>query len=466
MLPLIAVLLLAPIAGILIGFTLHESRMHGIAILVSTITLAIVLFMAFLFWSNSSSQIGNIVVPYLQNASINIGFTVTQTSMIILVAVALVFFGASIAQSSMISEKERIYGISFLVAQLGTFGVLLSANLITFYIFWELSEVAAFFIIFVFGSFDRRHAATKFLVYSFASTLLFLFAALLIFEYAGTIEIAAIAQSISSANVSIQLAIATLLILSFGIKMPVFPLHGWLPEAYSEAPPTGSMILGGALSKIGAYGLLVTVLIIPALSSYMQYVAILFAFSAVYAALITIRQTELRSTIAYASMAGMGVIGFAITANNQTAVYGALYSIIAHSIGISVLFLCSGAIMKAYGTDIIEKLHGLVESSSNISYVFLAAALIQVGMPLTPGLIADILMLTGIFSKFSYAGFIVIIPIFLIFAYLFRILEISFFSKENEMRQFYVVDNNVLLACILLICAAVAFGLFPSLLIR
>ncbi len=462
-LPLLPLIILMPFISIVPILLAGRRSSHNIQILSSGIVFALVIA-AWYAWAGSQPL--GFSIPYINGFNIDLSFQVSQLSIVMLVMTSVVFLAAAIVGRYFIREDERTYNIIFAVAQGASLALFLSANLFLFYVFWEVAEVMMFFIIFMYGGYGRKRAAIKFIVYSLASSLLLLIAIILLYSSITphTFEIGSIISTAGSIAPGVQLAIILLFTLSFMIKMPIFPFHNWLPEAHTEAPTTGSMILAGVLLKFGGYGLLLMFLMLPLAAHYSSYMAVAFGFSAMYAALAALRQGNLKRAIAYTSITDMGIVAVGAAAFGILGSDGALYAMLSHGIVISLLFLVAGTLSELYGTLEIEKIKGVLKNFRALTYFFIFGAFGLVGIPLTAGFIGDILVFVAANQAFGLAGLAPLAALLVIGAMMFWLVERIFLSGK-ETHKYHEIDPRVIAGCAVLSAASILLGIMPFLLI-
>lgn len=467
MFPLLLLLVLIPFLAIFPIIFVEDEKTHFVAIIASLIVLLLT-FLAVYLASQSGLASLSFSHVYISQINADINLQLTNISMILVVMTSIVFFACSLVGRYFIGKNAKLYNFIFMLSEAASLGVFLSGSLFLFYLFWEIAEILMFFIIFVYGGYDRRYAAIKFIIYSIISSLLLLIGIMMLYFYATphSFDIFAIEQNASTIPFNIQFVVMILLAVAFMIKAPVFPFHSWLPDAHTEAPTTGSMILAGVLLKFGSYGLLLMFLMVPIAMHYAAIFAIIFSFSAIYGALVALRQTQLKRMIAYTSIVDMGIIALGISALNQYATAGALYGMLSHGIAISVLFLVAGTLDKVYGTLIINRLKGVIEFAPKLSYIFLFGVLTVIGLPLTTGFVSDLLIFIGAFSTFGASGLIAISAIVVVAAYFFWVMEKVFFTAKHPSELYDVVGKEVIYAGLFLILFAILFGVLPGVLLN
>ena len=464
MLPLLPLIILIPFLSTLPLFMLDERYAPKISAIVSLISLVLVVVSVALYMYGHQDLSFNI--PYLPFTNASVGFVLTQAGAILLLMTAIVFFAAGLVGEYFVGN-ERIYWFTFLLSEGSALAVFTSSNLFLLYVFWEIAEVMMFFIIYRYGGYEKKYAAVKFIVYSLFSSLLFLLGIFMLYSYITphTFSISTIEANSSTIPLGLQTEILLLLLTSFMIKIPIFPFHTWLPDAHTEAPTTGSMILAGVLLKFGGYGLILTFYMLPMATHYAIYIAAIFIFSSVYSAVVSLRQINLKRAIAYTSVTDMGIVALGIATGGKLGITGALYAMLSHGLAIAMLFLIAGTLNEAYGTLYINKIKGVILNFRPLAYLFILGSLATIGMPFTAGFIGDILIFISSFASFGAIGLIPLAGIILIGAMLFWIIERVFLGGKGTRTQRNVPDV-ITYVSVFLLASTILFGVLPMLLIR
>jgi len=463
MIPTLLIMVILPLAALICIVGLRRGASE-IALGIAALELLLFIYAAYTL---SHSGPFNESYPFIPKLGINFEFSL-NTLNFVFVFLSVILFTAASATSAFFTKEERIgYYSLFMLAESGALGMFLSGNLIILYLFWELSIIALFFMLFHFGGYDRRYASIKFIIYSLLSSSLLLIGIIMSYFYLPmhSFEISQLMSNGYLIPKPFQIAIFIFLMLAFIIKMPAFPLHSWAPDAYSESTPEGAMLLAGVLSKFGVYGMILLFISMPIAKEYSFYVAILFAFSSIYASAIALVQKNLKRMLSYLSISEIGIIGFAITTSNIIGLNGALFGSLSHALIISLLFLLTFSIEKVFGTIILQRLSGILNGYSVLGYSFLFAILATIGLPLTTGFITDILALIG--GAISF-GLLILAPAFAIIvnaSYLFWIYEKNFLTGEGS-EIFEALDKNVYIAILLLIAFIIGLGVFPSIILN
>ncbi len=297
-----------------------------------------------------------------------------------------------------IQSRVREYMIAFLVLETLMVGMFCALDLVVFYIFFEGVLIPMFLIIGVWGGARRVYAAFKFFLYTLAGSVLMLLAILAIYFTAGTSDIPTLLTTRLPADLQFWLWLA--FFASFAVKVPMWPVHTWLPDAHVEAPTAGSVILAGVLLKMGAYGFLrFSLPMLPEASVFFTpLVYSLSVVAVIYTSLVALAQEDMKKLIAYSSVAHMGFVTIGIFTVTQQGIEGALYQMLSHGIVSAALFLIVGVVYDRIHTRLIERYDGLVERMPAYALVFMIFMLASVGLPGTSGFVGEFLVLVGVFQ--------------------------------------------------------------------
>ena len=302
-----------------------------------------------------------------------------------------------------IDDRVREFVISMLVLEAAMLGALCATDLLLFYLFWELMLVPMYLLIGIWGGANRLYATTKFFIFTMVGSLLMLVAIIYLFLRAGmTFDLAVILTVLrSQLSGTEQFWLFSAFGLAFAIKVPVFPFHTWLPDAHTEAPTAGSVILAGVLLKMGTYGFLRFALpLFPhAMGVYSPLVLILAVIGIVYGALVAYAQGDVKKLVAYSSVSHLGFVMLGIVALNQQAVEGAILQMINHGISTGALFMLVGMIYERRHTRKISDFGGLAAVMPMYSTIFLVVTLSSIGLPGTNGFVGEFLILSGTFGE-------------------------------------------------------------------
>src|SRR5581483_2822402 len=296
-----------------------------------------------------------------------------------------------------IETRVKEYMIAFLLLETLMIGVFCALDLILFYLFFEGGLIPMFLIIGIWGGPRRVYASFKFFLYTLLGSVLMLLAMMAMYWDAGTTDIPTLLTHKFAGNMQWWLWLA--FFASFAVKLPMWPVHTWLPDAHVEAPTAGSVILAGILLKMGGYGFVrFSLLMFPLASAY--FTPLIFALSAIaviYTSFVALAQTDMKKLLAYSSVAHMGFVTMGIFAVTSEAVQGAVVQMLSHGLVSSALFLCVGVVYDRLHTRDIDRYGGLVTRMPAYATVFMAFMLASVGLPGTSGFVGEFLILLGTF---------------------------------------------------------------------
>ncbi len=317
-----------------------------------------------------------------------------------------------------VGTRGQEFYAALLVAETAMIGLFAAANLFLFYVFWELMIVPVFLLIGVWGGPGRVHAAVKFLLFTLAGSVLMLVGMVALFHACGTLDFSGLAQARLEPGFQAWLFVAFL--AAFAVKVPMFPFHTWLPDAHTEAPTAGSVILAGILLKMGAYGFLrVSLPILPdAVRLFLVPMLVVSALAIVYGAYVTLVQTDVKRLIAYSSVSHMGFVTLGLFTLRQGAVEGAILQMINHGIVSAALFCCVGMIYERTHTRRIEDYGGVGKLAPAYAAFLALFCLAASGFPGLNSFVGEFLIVSGAFQTRLWLGAMAIWGVALGTAYL------------------------------------------------
>ncbi len=371
-----------------------------------------------------------------------------------------------------VALRPREYFAWLLALETAVVGVFAAQDLILFFLFWELELVPMFFLISIWGTGRKEYAAMKFLLFTLSGSALMLVGFLVLGFAAGTFDMVALAEiEIAGAALPLQ-AVFLLILAAFAVKLPVVPLHTWLPDAHTEAPTAVSVILAGVLLKMGGYGLIRILLgILPEqFAEFDVYLAALAALSVIYGAVLTMRQTDLKRLIAYSSVSHMGYVllgvsaGAALDGAGRVALTGAALQMFTHGTITALLFVMVGLVYERTHTREIGDLRGLAHVMPIAATVFTIAGFAALGLPTMSGFVAELLVFLGSFDRFPAATIVAVIGILLAAGYILWTLQRILFGppapKWSDLTDTTEWWEQVSMAA--LIAAIIAVGIHPA----
>jgi len=373
-----------------------------------------------------------------------------------------------------IDLRPREYFAWLLLLETSILGVFCSLDLLLFFLFWEIEVIPMYFLISIWGTGRKEYSAIKYVVYTLFGSAMMLAGILSLYFTTGSLNMVEIAQGGLAMIQSIMPAgaIFLLLLIGFAVKLPVFPLHTWLPDAHTDAPTAVSVVLAGALLKMGGYGMLrICVSILPAVAhKYAIILVILAVVNVLYGAAVTLRQTDLKRLIAYSSISHMGYVLLGIFALGQVSMVGASLQMFSHGIITGLLFAMAGLVMHNAGERDLRKLGGLARQMPIIAVVFSVAGVAALGLPTTSGFAAEFLVFVGSFSSNVVSGIQVytilgVLGIVITAGYILWMLQRVFYGQVLE-RFKKAHDADILERCYIFTFVAVIMlvGIYPAIL--
>jgi NADH-quinone oxidoreductase subunit M len=370
-----------------------------------------------------------------------------------------------LASWTSIQLRVRDYMIAFLVLETLMVGTFCALDLVLFYLFFEGGLIPMFLIIGVWGGPRRVYASFKFFLYTLLGSVLMLLAIMAMYWEAGTTDIASLLHH--SFPLSLQKWAWFAFLASFAVKLPMWPVHTWLPDAHVEAPTAGSVILAAILLKMGGYGFLrFSLPMFPDASA--QLAPLIYALSVVaivYTSLVALMQEDMKKLIAYSSVAHMGFVTMGIFAVTAQGVAGGIFQMVSHGIVSAALFLCVGIVYDRMHTREIAAYGGLVNRMPLYAFVFMVFTLANVGLPGTSGFVGEFLSLIGTFRVNTWVATLASIGTILSAAYALWLYRKIIFGKLEKPSLFNIKDIGWREIAIMapLVILTIVFGVYPKL---
>lgn len=467
------------IIGILLGGGLlcwliaqrSQSAARWTALITVTADLAIT---GNLCWTYRSAQFASLhwLVDYKAGwiPSMGIGLHVAMDGLSLVLLMLSFFLGilAVLCSWNEIREKSGFYFFNLLWTLAGISGVFVAMDLFLFYFFWEVMLVPMFFLIAVWGDTRRRYAAYKFFIFTQAGGLLMLLAILALYfihgRQSGTYSFDYFNLLNTALSPSAAKWIMAGFLIAFSVKLPVVPLHNWLPDAHSEAPTAGSLILAGLLLKTGAYGMMrfVITLFPQAAADLAWWAMLLGVIGIVYGAMLAFAQTDLKRLIAYTSVSHMGFVLLGIFSFNEMAMQGVVMQILTHGISTGALFVMAGMLKERLHTRDIGQMGGLWTMMPSMGGAAMLFAMASLGLPMLGNFIAEFLILLGAFMQNMALAVIATLGLVLSALYSLRLLQKVFLGPVITALPVKDITAREYLIMALLAVSIVALGLYPQ----
>lgn len=371
---------------------------------------------------------------------------------------------AILASRFAIKERVKEYMIAFLVLETMMIGVFCALDVILFYLFFEAGLIPMFLIIGVWGGKNRVYASFKFFLYTLLGSVLMLLAIMAMFWEAGTTDIAQLLVYPFPAEMQFWLWLA--FFASFAVKMPMWPVHTWLPDAHVQAPTAGSVILAGILLKMGGYGFLrFSLPMFPIASEF--FAPLVFTLSVVaiiYTSLVALMQEDIKKLIAYSSIAHMGYVTMGLFTMTQQGVQGGIFQMLSHGIVSGALFLCVGVVYDRMHTREISAYGGLVNRMPYFAVIFMIFTMANVGLPGTSGFVGEFLTILGAFQDNIWVAFFATTGVILSAAYALWLYRRVVFGKleKESLKSILDMDRREKIILVPLVLLTILFGVYPA----
>lgn len=457
---LLIILLLPIVAGLILLPVKNVKILHSGAFVATVVNLVLTIWLTF------SMPAVTFSTDWIHFLGIPFALGTDGISLVMILLTNLLFPFIVLAGFNRSGKNESVLYLLILFTQSALLGVFLAQNAFLFYVFWELALIPVYFILLLWGGEGRKTITLKFFIYTLAGSLILLFGIIYLYQLTPG------AHS-TDFNVFNQLQIPAqtqtwlfwVLFIAFAIKMPVFPFHTWQPPTYTMASTQGVMILGGVMTKMGIYGALRFLFpIVPEGVLFWQNTVIILGLTGVvYASVIAFRQKNLKTLIAFSSLAHISLMVSAMFVLNNYALQGLLIQVLAHGVIIVALFYIIGLISEKTGTFEMAELGGLKLQAPNLGILFLLVVLGSVALPLTAGFVGEFLMIVGLFQQsvwFAFFGGLTMIfgAIYMLYAY----QRVMLGDKNTTFKKISDVGLIDYLVLIPLIAIIFILGVYPQ----
>ena len=467
--PILSTVTFLPLVGVALLLLTQEDTSLGrrniriVSLLTTVFTLVVSLFMWMQF-DNANPGFQMVEKHAWLGTGISYHLGVDGISMLFVVLTAFLMPFCILASWVSIEKRLKDYMIAFLILETLMIGVFVSLDIVLFYVFFEAGLIPMFIIIGVWGGKDRVYASYKFFLYTLLGSVLMLLAIMAMYWDAGTTDISLLLTHKFPPQMQTWLWLA--FFASFAVKMPMWPVHTWLPDAHVQAPTAGSMILAGILLKLGGYGLLRFSLPMFPLASdfFAPLVFTLSVIAIIYTSLVALMQDDMKKVIAYSSVAHMGYVTMGTFAANTQGVQGAIFQMISHGFVSAALFFCVGVIYDRLHTREIAAYGGLVNNMPKYAVAFMIFTMANVGLPGTSGFVGEFLTLIGVFRVNTWVALFAATGVILSAAYalwLYRRVVFGALEKDSlkAMLDLSLREKFILYP---LIALTILFGVYPA----
>ena len=467
----LTILTFLPIAGAVFMLIFMRGRPHAYkatALVTSLFTLAISIALAFQFDSGQAGYQFEQNVPWISSLGISYHLGIDGISLVLILLTTLLTTLAIVGTWNSIKDRGLAFFISLLVLETGMLGVFVSMDLFLFYVFWEIQLIPMYFIIGLWGGARRVYAAIKFFLFTFAGSVLMLVAILVVvWWYAKnggplTFDILTLQQVGFPGTVAAWSFAA--FFLAFAIKVPMFPVHTWLPDAHTEAPTAGSVILAGVLLKMGVYGMIrFCIGFFPEMAvRAMLPVIILSVIAVVYGAAMSIIQPDMKRLVAYSSVSHMGFVTAGLFMFNQQGIEGSILQMVNHGVLTGALFMMVGFFYDRTHTRLIKDYGGIARPMPVAAAFFSLFVLGSLGLPGLNGFVGEFLILVGVFQYSAVFAAIASIGVVLGAAYLLWMYQRTMFQHTNEKwLSLKDLSAREIITVVPLVGMAIWIGIYP-----
>ena len=465
--PILSTLIFLPLISSFFIFLSKERKNNNSAIYISLFSSLATLLLSLFVWH--SLDLTSAEFQFLEEkAWINdfIKFKLGVDGISILFIVLTTFITPICIISCINSVKNRVkeFLIAILVLETFMIGVFCSLDLVVFYLFFEAGLIPMFLIIGVWGGTKRVYSAFKFFLFTLLGSVLMLVAIIAIYWITGTTDVTQIYEIKIPKNYQNLLWLA--FFSSFAVKMPMWPVHTWLPDAHVEAPTAGSVILAAILLKMAGYGFLrFSLPMFPLASEYFTPLIFMLSIIAIiYTSLVALMQEDMKKLIAYSSVAHMGYVTLGIFTFTKQGIEGSIFQMISHGLISAALFLCVGVVYDRLHSRMISTYGGLINYLPKYSFLFIVFALAGLGLPGTSGFLGEFLILAGTFQKNYLASMMGTFGVVLGAAYMLWLTKRVIFGNTNnvEIKDLNDINNLESLMLIILALLIILFGFYPA----
>ena len=454
---LLSFLIIPIVAAIVLLFVKHEQRAKDIAIVagIASLTAAVNIVI---------NNVAAVDLTWLQVLNSRFVLQADGLAKILILLTAISFPAIFIATNKNQITQKNIFLSLMLFTQAGLMGVFLAGDALLFYFFWELALIPVYFLCSIWGG-ERRIAVTfKFFIYTFLGSLFMLIG--IIFMYMHTKDHSFSIASFKAAGLTNmqQVTAFALFFIAFAIKMPIFPLHTWQPDAYDQAPTAVTMVLSAVMVKMGLYGILrwLMPLFPSAFAAHTNIVMILSIIGVLYASFIAIRQDNIKKLIAYSSIAHIGLMSAALFANKEMGTQGVLIQLFSHGINVLGLWIIADIIEQQAGTKLLSEMGGLAKKQPTLAILLVAFSFANIALPLTNAFVGEFLMFNSLFQVNPWMAAAAGVSVVLAAIYTLNMVQKCAYGEVSSAIQKMSTNKSAQAVLIVLIIIVFVTGVYPQ----
>ena len=471
---MLSLIVFLPLAGAMVILLLKEARQIRLLAAAVTVVELVLTIVVFVIYDKGTGdmQLEELYSGWIPALNIQYHLGVDGLSVPLLLLTGLLGMCAVFA-SWHVQLRVKEYFMWLLVLQTAVTGVFVSLDFVLFFIFWELELLPMYFLISIWGSGRKEYSAMKFLIFTLLGSAFMLVAILALYFSTGTFNIVELQSMSDGAQLILPAGVIfTFLFVAFAVKLPVWPLHTWLPDAHTDAPTAVSVMLAGVLLKMGGYGMIrMAVGMFPSRAQeYAWVLAVIAIISVIYGAVVTVRQTDLKRLIAFSSISHMGYVLLGISSVvgvggtvSSVGLTGAAMQMFTHGTITGLLFLLVGLVYDKAHTRHIPDMGGLAAQMPIIAVVFLVAGLASLGLPSTSGFVSELLVFLGTFPVWGWITGLAVFAIVITAGYILWMIQRAFFGPS--LPRFASLGDTTVIEAVpmaVLVVAIMVVGIYPA----